>query len=970
MVKKTLLSLAIAATAAGLAGCNLSTTDKYENDISTAPIITDDSQLGVNSTWKRPDVAPYFSPATSRLPLNTDLVFSKAKDTDGTADTADTTPPVTTAVNQLAGFSTIAPFMIEFDGALAEASVLPKQTVFLIELKNAADVAGIDALDLVSIAEKTENNPVDAAATQALDYDARYVQLADGKHVIQVLPQKPLNPKTKYVVVVTDGVKSATGGDSGPGFDYYALARENVPVPSPALTSVRKLLTGLESIAGGFLSLVSGGTLGKDNIILTYPFTTDSGIDVFKSYAAPAIFVSKNLSVAQAEVLTDSAAGVPAGFSVVARTIAVRTAAGNPDLVPTAEQLGAVTAETIATVKDSPSYPGALYSVIASSDLQDLLGTEAPITIEGAVNAPAPRDVALIPSASVDAVLALNSKPNGASPATFLGTADTATRYIQGQIKLPDFLDLPTLTTTPTAAGITAALRADKNWSANTTVGSILDGALGQPAGTTPPKDVNGTTNVTYRYPFPQSVGTNTAPLLITLPAKVDYSAGGTNPAGSDCTNVDEFPVVIYVHGITGSRANMLPYSAGLAANCVASVAIDLPLHGVAPFGSNSNGAKVANQLLPFNVEPGNAAATGSPWAGVAAQVPDAPFANLKERHGNIYQFASSTGALIRKPIVFGGENAEGDSGSAFINLQNFGRTRDNLRQAVVDLLNLNASLANIDTALGGDVLDLANVSVVGHSLGSIVATTFVAVNNDPVVQAYNKNLNPIKSVVLANGGAHITKFLESSPSFAPTILKGLAGGGIQQGTENFEKYMYVLQSAIDSVEPANAAAVLAEQGTPVVLFNMVGGAALPAAGAALDKISLPDGFKSSPVVNYVPDHTVPNYAYFADGVTNPFANFVNTACFTAQPDENCVGLAMPSTGNVKTGKAPLAGTDGLSAVLDLESVNSGEALDASNRTEVRMSAGTHSTFANADAPLVFGEMVQKTLQLIQSASN
>ncbi|TNC84960.1 MAG: hypothetical protein CSH36_14990, partial [Thalassolituus sp.] len=96
MVKKTLLGLAIAAAAVGLSGCK--TGGDYKVDTGAVTAGSD------GSTPSR--ITPIFSAANSQLPLNTDLVFASASATDGTAATADTTPPVTTALNDLPGFST------------------------------------------------------------------------------------------------------------------------------------------------------------------------------------------------------------------------------------------------------------------------------------------------------------------------------------------------------------------------------------------------------------------------------------------------------------------------------------------------------------------------------------------------------------------------------------------------------------------------------------------------------------------------------------------------------------------------------------------------------------------------------------------------------------------------------------------------------------------------------------------------
>lgn len=939
MVKKTLLSLAIAATAAGLAGCK--TGGDYKVDTGAVTAGSD------GSTPSR--ITPIFSAANSQLPLNTDLVFASASATDGTAATADTTPPVTTALNDLPGFSTTATFYIPFNGLLDADTVVAGQSVFLIALKNSDDNANIDALDIKTILANTAyadtpSSPFsDDQPVAGTDYMARYVELGDGSTPsVAITPMTPLSAKTKYLVVLTDGIQSVSGEAVATSAEYE-LVSGNLGLPSPALQPVRDAVQGWETLSGQFLEAASGGSLSQDNIVLNYAFTTDGSLDVLTSYANPAQFIAANLTLEAAEDLTDEFAGGQLE-NIVARSIVVTQAMGDPE---NPAQLAAVTDEQVAAVKALDIYPGQVYGSIASADISSLIGAQSAVTLNELVDRPSARNVAVVNGASVDGAIG----GNGASPATFLGSADTATRYYQGQIELPDFLGDVTLTTELTAAGISAAMAADPDWSANTTVGAVLDGALGNEAGTTPPKDDDESTNVTYRYPFPEpQESDNVAPLLITMPDQVDYSAGGSVPGAQDCSGLTSVPVVIYVHGITGSRGNALPYAAGLAANCIATVAIDLPLHGIAPITSDSNGDPIANALLPFNMEVALGADTSSPWAGViAAQVGggDTTFASIKERHGNVYQ--NSVNARVA--MEFGAEDA-GTSGSTFINLSNFTRTRDNLRQAVVDLLNLNASIGNVSDAVvaAGAALELdeTKVFVAGHSLGAIVATTFAAVNNSPAVLAANTNLNEVQGVILANGGANLTKLLENSPTFGPVVVGGLAASGVTQGTENFEKFMYVFQSAVDVADPANSGSMLAATDTPVVAFNMVGGNALPGDASG---ISYPDGFKAAGV--YLPDHTVPNSDYFADSGTNPYAAFASA-------------LGLPA--GIDTAFAPLAGTQGLTSVLDTEAVTSTTTvgdLASPLRAEVRFASGTHSTFANSDDRAVFLEMLGQSVSLI-----
>ncbi|APR68113.1 hypothetical protein CN03_14920 [Thalassolituus oleivorans] len=942
MVKKTLLSLAVAAATAGLAGCNISSVEGDNNKVDLSPVTAGSAGSTPSS------VAPIFSAGNADLPINIDILFADAASTDGTAAVNDTSPPVTTAINKLAGFSTTGSIFLPFNAALTPASVVGGKTVFLIELKSAADNSSIDALDLATIVAANATNPFAEGADQitSADYSARYITLDDGAtHAIQITPSKPLDPKTKYIVALTDGILGEDGSAVSPSAEYELLSG-SLELPSAALEPVRTAVQSWEKLAGAYLKAASSGTITQDDIVLSYAFTTDGSLDALKAYAAPSLFVADNVTLAKAEALIESA---NAGATNLIAQQVVQGGGGNP-----------ADAAQVAAAKLTSAYASAIYSTIAKTALS------AAGSLNSLVNRPAARTVNIINGTNVDnAINTAKSVTSGASPATFLGTTDSYTRYYQGQIALPNFLDKVTLTTEFTASGVSAAMAADADWSANTTVGAVLDGALGNATGTTPPKDKDGSTNVTYRYPFPQpsteGSGVNYAPMLITMPAKVDYSGGGANPAGSNCSSLAEVPVVLYVHGITGSRGNSLAYAAGLAANCVATIAIDLPLHGIAPLTTDSNGNTIDNALKGFNVEPGKATLTSSPWAAVAAAYTPT-FDSLAERHNNIDQNSSS----IRVAMDFDGTastdgtdgtKASGKSGSAFINLSNFTRSRDNIRQAVVDLLNLNASLGNISTALKAQnalELDLDKVYLAGHSLGAIVATTYAAVNNDSTVLAANTDLHKIQGVILANGGAHISKLLENSPAFGPSIIGGLAAAGVDQGTTNFEKFMYVIQSTLDVVDPANAGLQLVKTDTPLVLFNMVGGNSLPTDSAALAKISYPDGFKVAG--SYLPDHTVPNFDYFADADTNPYAAYASALGMKAE---------------VLTSLAPMAGTNGLASIMGLETVNADtNSADLKSPTSVvvRFAEGTHSTFANADAPAAFKEMLTESLLLIKGA--
>ena len=810
MVKKSLLSLAIAASVTGLTGCQISSVEN-NNQVDSNPVTA--GQPG--STPAR--VAPIFSAANAQLPLNIDLLFADAGSTDGTANVGEPSNAVTQGINQLPGFSTTAAFYIPFNAALDPATVAAGSSVFLVKLKNADDDASIDPLDLTSIITAFPTSPVADGQTDQNQaaFDADYVEMTDGTHAIRIMPNEPLEPRTKYIAVVTDAVKGANGEATGPSAEYELLSG-NLGLPSSALAPVRTAVQGWEQIAGGFLAQATDGLYTQDNVILSYAFTTNSDASGLRHIAAPMLFLQEQLSIEDAEGLSDDGFnaqlpdGVPALTDVVARNLSLALLGQNS---PEYADLAGVTNEAITAAKANSLYVTTLYQAILDADFP--AGGTIGDAVTLAVDTPQPRTVNLVNQAAVDG--GVNSQPvitdQGASPqslailsaaaaaeaatiaqlaetdpdatqgeidaavATAVGQAvtaattavpDAATRYIQGQIELPNFLALPEKPAALTPEAIAQSLADDKSWSANLALGAILDGALGNPTDTTPPKDCidpqptgevdendepivdcseasDATTNVTWRYPFPQkdTVATNYAPLLITKPAAFDYTGGGAAPQYSDCTQTgggqafeNGYPVVIYVHGITTHRAASSQFGAALAPNCVVTVAIDLPLHGIAPTTSDSNGNIIDNSALLFSMDPSKASLTSSPWAQVASASAGEgqTFENLAERHGNIHQNSMN----IRQDMVFKGqdvggtpaETAVGSSGSAFINVANFARSRDNMQQGVVDLLNLNASLVNIETALGIN-LDLDKVYVAGHSLGAIFATTFAAVNND-----------------------------------------------------------------------------------------------------------------------------------------------------------------------------------------------------------------------------------------------
>jgi pimeloyl-ACP methyl ester carboxylesterase len=276
--------------------------------------------------------------------------------------------------------------------------------------------------------------------------------------------------------------------------------------------------------------------------------------------------------------------------------------------------------------------------------------------------------------------------------------------------------------------------------------------------------------NVVASYVTPVSTSTQTIPVLLSTPA------GG---CGAPC------PVVIYQHGITTNRTTLFALADSMAAAGYAVIAIDMPMHGVT--GNETDGTAVFKDTV-----------NGERTFDLDLVTQDA------------------TTGDITAPLPDGVTDT---SGRHFINLTNLQNSRDNVRQAVSDLIALRDSLAGVDFngAAADGTFDLTNVKFLGHSLGGIVGTTFLA-------------FEPASSVgdaVIAMSGGGIAKLLDGSAAFGPSIAAGLAANGVIKGSTDYEAFMGATQAVVDSGDPINHTTA-ATTGRGILFFEVVGGNGIP----------------------------------------------------------------------------------------------------------------------------------------------
>ena len=352
--------------------------------------------------------------------------------------------------------------------------------------------------------------------------------------------------------------------------------------------------------------------------------------------------------------------------------------------------------------------------------------------------------------------------------------------------------------------------------------------------------EVGGENNLTRLNSLPAA--TNTAlevPLLITTPVDI-----ATFPA--------PWKTVIFQHGITTNRTVMLAVSDALAAAGFATVAIDMPLHGVDSTSPLYQAGKERTFEVDFLTQ----------------------------------DMAGNTTAAAPDSVV-------DSSGVHYINLSSLLVTRDNVRQSVVDLFALTAAIPTIDVDGGGADLDASNIYFVGHSLGAMVGTTFLALEPN------------VKDAVLAFGAAGYAKVLDGSAAFSPAIVAGLAaasGGAVDKNATGaaraaYESFLAVAQTAVDTADPGNFAAA-AVNGRGMLFFEIVG-----------------DGTPGTS------DLVVPNTV----------------------PD------ALAAISTPATVPAPLAGTEPLLTLMGLTQVNSSQT-GSDLKLSVKFTSGDHSSILDPAA--------------------
>ncbi|MDX1459287.1 MAG: MECDP-synthase [Marinobacter sp.] len=791
MFKKTLLSLAVASTV-GLTGCF--------DDAKTGANADPDYKINdttIDTSLVRPVFNPFPTSPEFSIPANFDLVLllgaGQSSNYDFTGFTTGS-DPASTAISDMVGFSTAGQIDIRFDGSLAPATVVAGQSVFLIPLNMLPVSASTPDVELTGNPSYINTaDPFDLTKYAAQNIRTEVISLDGGSNnVIRVTPLEPLEDQTKYLVLVTDAVTGADGQPTEQSTAFSQLAGDG-PLGTSSFQSIRDLIQGGVGLAEGWL-----GANGIDNdVTLAYTVTTSNTKTVLSAITSPATYLTQlgqeMVLYSALQVVRDN---LPDGSTASAQFAALADALSAS---PVNTDLAGKVAQAIGPYIADPS----LVETIVGSVVPDM-----PF--------PQPRTTAVY-DATTQATSDLTAIANSGNAA--LIAAGAAVNVSEGAIELPYYLELPGAG----GAGLVTGM-----WRGSTDLESGMNDTIDALKGSNPtlsnfqfPRDSDGTFNVTQYMPFPQENARVVAPFAVFYP----NPAAAPNCADGGGTGITD--VVVFQHGLTRDRSLATIPAINLTAQtlasslCVVTIAMDQPLHGLggATVGTVPGLTPAANYVDP-------------------ADFPDADF--IGERHFNFSTPAGSFAPQEESDI----RNVR--SGSLGLNLASLTTTRDNLRQAVVDLMNLSATAANgafdIDgagTDYSATSLQGANFHFIGYSLGGMSGVPYAALAEDATLRAAYGAIGlsalypDFASISLMNTGGHLSKLGENSAGFSPLIIGGLASAGVNQGSSSFETFLYAWQSAMDSTDPVNYAkwlggSVAAEGATGLLMSEVVGDLTVP----------------------------------------------------------------------------------------------------------------------------------------------
>lgn len=224
----------------------------------------DNGDIDAELNLDRSGFTAYFDLTAGVIPFPTNLLFSGTE--DGTLNIPLSDPPVASdapkiAMNALDGFSTVAPISTTFSSAI-DATTLTPATVRMFEVS------------VYTSAELPVGGPVTGITRELIfgtEFFATLSSVDPTNSTLAILPTAPLDSRSSYLVMLTDGIKGSDGQDPQISAHYLIAKSANdlTGTSAEALEPVRQLVNAQEAV-------LAGAGVDTDTVILSWTFTTQS----------------------------------------------------------------------------------------------------------------------------------------------------------------------------------------------------------------------------------------------------------------------------------------------------------------------------------------------------------------------------------------------------------------------------------------------------------------------------------------------------------------------------------------------------------------------------------------------------------------------------------------------------------------------------------------------------------------------
>ncbi|WP_342377099.1 hypothetical protein NVS55_37590 [Myxococcus stipitatus] len=272
------------------------------------------------------------------------------------------------------------------------------------------------------------------------------------------------------------------------------------------------------------------------------------------------------------------------------------------------------------------------------------------------------------------------------------------------------------------------------------------------------------------------------------------------------------YKTVVFGHGLTGNRTNVLAIANKLNEAGYAVVAIDTVYHG-----ERTSCAGITPQSgLGAIDSPDKACATGStcdvtPGSATFGRCVAPAAANSCDpaNNGDLVCNAAGQGVCLDTGKCEGGDFRRGSNGAPvvsgwnFLNLGSLGATRDNFRHHVVDFAQLTRVLASDDmrtrigNLAGGRTINAATVDYVGQSLGGMQGVLSAAVSERTRRTALNVPGGDLVDILLT----------AEDPTLSAQragFMQLLGSLGRAPGTPGFDEFIVLARTALDGAAARN----------------------------------------------------------------------------------------------------------------------------------------------------------------------